>query len=279
MSAVIVGSLAFSDLLKHWRCFRRLSQMDLALNADVSQRHVSFLESGRSHPSRDMVLQLAESLQLPLRERNRLLNAAGYAPIYGENALSDEQLAPVRQALDLMLKHHEPFPAVVVNAHWDLLHSNEAMLRLLSLAGDTEKMWQAVCPNSKPNLFKLCFHPQGLRPHISNFEDIAPLMINRTFRETHDHPKLLELLEEVLSYPDTPSRWLTPDLTSHLPPVMSMDLQAAGHKLGLFSTITTFGTAQDVTTDELRVESFFPVDDASSQLLHALAAMSASPKA
>ena len=273
MSTIIGGSLVFSELLKHWRGFRRLSQMDLALNADVSQRHVSFLESGRSHPSRDMVIQLAESLQLPLRERNRLLNAAGYAPVYGEQSLSDEQLAPVRQALDLMLQHHEPFPAVVVNAHWELLQTNQAMQRLFGLLGDPVQMWQNACPDQAPNLFKLTFHPLGLRPHISNFDEIAPLMINRTFRETNDHPKLLELLEEVLSYPNTPSRWRTPDLTSHLPPVMSMDLSAGGQTLRLFSTITTFGTAQDVTTDELRVESFFPIDDASTQLLAALSHM------
>ncbi len=270
MSAIIGGSLAFSELLKHWRGFRRLSQMDLALNADVSQRHVSFLESGRSKPSREMVVQLAESLQLPLRERNRLLNAAGYAPIYGETSLNDEELAPVRQALDLMLQHHEPYPAVVVNAHWDLLQANAAMLRLLQLVGDPAAMWQKVCPDQVPNIFKLSFHPQGLRPFISNFEEIAPLMINRSFRETHDHPKLLDLLEEVLNYPDIPSRWRTPDFTSHLPPVLTMDLHAGEHALRLFSTITTFGTAQDVTTDELRVESFFPADESSKQLLMAL---------
>ena len=271
MSTLAAEVSGFPDLLRYWRGFRRLSQLDLAVNADVSQRHVSFLESGRSKPSRDMVLQLAESLELPLRERNRMLGAAGFAAVYAANPLSDADMAPVKKALDLILTHHEPFPAVLVDANWKMLQPNSALLRLFSLIGDIGQIWAKIAPQEPPNVFKLTFHPQGLRPYIRNFEEIAPVMINRTFREAHEHPQLLALLEEVLSYPDTPSRWKTPDLSAHLPPVMNMELCAAGHTISLFSTITTFGTAQDITTDELRVESFFPGDSASEALLRALA--------
>ncbi len=271
MSTLAADVSGFSELLRYWRGFRRLSQLDLAVNADVSQRHVSFLESGRSSPSREMVLQLAESLELPLRERNRMLNAAGYAPVYAANPLSDREMAPVKQALDLILAHHEPFPAVLVDANWKMLQPNAALLRVFSLIGDIGDIWSGIAPDEPPNVFKLTFHPQGLRPYIRNFNDIAPVMINRTFRDAHEHPQLLELLDEVLAYPDTPSRWRTPDLTSHLPPVINMELCAGDQIIRLFSTITTFGTAQDITTDELRVECFFPGDPETEKLLRALA--------
>ncbi len=271
MSTLAAEISGFADLLRYWRGFRRLSQLDLAVNADVSQRHVSFLESGRSRPSRDMVLQLAESLELPLRERNRMLGAAGFAPVYAANTLTDAEMAPVKKALDLILAHHEPYPAVVVDAHWKMLQPNAALLRLFRLIGDINQIWANIAPHEPPNVFKLTFHPKGLRPFIRNFDEIAPVMINRTFREAHEHPQLLDLLDEVLNYPGTPSRWKTPDLSTHLPPVINMELSAAGHTISLFSTITTFGTAQDITTDELRVESFFPGDAQSETLLRALA--------
>lgn len=271
MSTLAAEVSGFAELLRYWRGFRRMSQLDLAVNADVSQRHVSFLESGRASPSREMVVQLAESLELPLRERNHLLGAAGFAPIYAANPLSDSEMAPVKKALDLMLNHHEPFPAVVVDANWKMLQANAALLRLFGLIGDIGEIWSRIAPDEPPNVFKLTFHPQGLRPFIRNFEDIAPVMINRTFREAHEHPALLKLLDEVLAYPGTPSRWRVPDLTRHLPPVINMELCAGDQVMSLFSTITTFGTAQDITADELRVECFFPGDGETEAVLRGLA--------
>ena len=262
---------AFGMLLRDVRRARRLSQLDLALHADVSQRHLSFLESGRAQPSREMVVQLAQALDLPLRERNRLLHTAGFAGIYPQRKLEAGDMQPIRAALDLMLRHHEPYPAVVVDRAWNLFMVNDAMTRLTALSGDAEAMWQRVCGDGPRNLFKLTFHPEGLRPMIANLEEIAPPFLARTAREALEHPEVQDVLDEVLRYPGLPSKLRHIDLEASRLPVLPTHFRLNGMDLRMFTTLTTFGTPQDVTADELRVESFFPADEASATILKGLA--------
>lgn len=263
----------FGDLLKRWRLTRKLSQLDLSFEAQVSQRHVSFLESGRAAPSRDMVQQLSHSLDLPLRERNRLLVAAGFAPVFKARALNDPDMAPVMQALQIMLKHHEPNPVIVVDRNWDIVMTNEALPRAFSLMGNLDEMWRSVCPEGGRNVLKLTFHPEGVRKHLLNWREMAPLMLMRIRREaeTHSNETLSALVDEILEYPGIPRRWAAQDWHQPLPPIVPLEYAVNGVRLRLFSMISTFDTAQDVTTDELRVESFFPADEDSAGLLRALA--------
>ncbi len=272
MSVIAAEVSAFGLQLRHWRRQRRLSQLALALESEVSQRHVSFLESGRARPSRNMALQLAETLELPLRERNHFLAAAGYAPVYSYRSLDDRDMAPVRQALDLLLRHHEPFPAIVVDRHWNIVTQNAAMGRVLGLLGDVDALWARVCPEGGRNIMKLTLHPEGMRPLIENFAEIGACLINRCHREAVGDPALQGMLDEILAYPDTPSRWRKPDFSLPNSPLLTMDLRLGQMRARLFSTITTFGTPQDVTTDELRVESIFPADDRTADMLRQLAA-------
>lgn len=263
----------FARLLKSWREARKCSQLDLALASRISQRHVSFMESGRARPSRDMVLQLSEALEIPLRERNTLLTAAGFAAMYRETDLKSPAMAPVREALQLMLDHQEPNPVSVVDRAWNVLMINRAMLRVFSLAGDPTQLWQRVCGNGPHNVLKMTFHPEGFRPYIVNFEEVAPVLLNRTRREAAacNSEPLLRLLDEILAYPGIPESWKVPSFQAPPPPVLPLELARGEMKLKLFSMITTFGTPQDITTDELRVESFFPADAATAELLRKLA--------
>jgi len=265
----------FARLLKSWRETRKCSQLDLALASRISQRHVSFMESGRARPSRDMVLQLSEALEIPLRERNTLLTAAGFAAMYRETDLKSPAMAPVREALQLMLDHQEPNPVSVVDRAWNVLMINRAMLRVFSLAGDPTKLWERVCGNGPHNVLKMTFHPDGFRPYIVNFDEAAPVLLNRTRREAAacGSESLLKLLDEILAYPGIPEAWKAPDWQAPPPPVLPLELANGEVRLKLFSMITTFGTPQDITTDELRVESFFPADAASAELLKKLAAL------
>ncbi|WP_370306096.1 helix-turn-helix domain-containing protein [Sinimarinibacterium flocculans] len=261
----------FGRMLRDCRRARRLSQLDLALNAEVSQRHLSFLESGRARPSREMVVQLAVALDLPLRERTRLLQSAGYAGLYPQRRLEAADMQPVQTALDLLLSHHEPYPAIVVDRAWNLVSANPAMGRVLSIAGDAEARWRAVCGDGPRNVLKLTFHPEGLRPLIANLEEIAPPFLARTAREALEHPDVQDVLDEVLRYPGLPSKLRHIDLEASRLPVLPMHYRIHGTDLRLFTMMTTFGTPQDVTADDLRVESFFPADDGSASLLRALA--------
>ena len=273
-SAVQAQRPPFARLLKSWREMRKCSQLDLALTSRISQRHVSFLESGRARPSREMVLQLSEALEIPLRERNTLLTAAGFAAMYRETELKSAAMAPVREALKLMLDHHEPNPASVVDREWNILMVNQALVRVFGLVGDVAAMWQRVCPDGPHNVLKVTFHPEGFRPYIVNFDEAAPVLLNRTRREAAacGSDKLMRLIDEILAYPGIPAAWRAPDWQAPPPPVLPLHLAKGTLQLKLFSMITTFGTPQDITTDELRVESFFPADAASAALLKSLAA-------
>ena len=264
---------AFAQTLKNWRDSRKLSQLDLAMAAGISQRHLSFLEVGRARPSRQMVLQLANALDAPLREHNVLLAAAGFAPLYRESALSDPGMSAVRQALELMLKYHEPNPALVVDRAWNLLMVNDAVNRVFGLAGDLDAIWKRVCPTGPRNILKLTLHPEGFRPYIANWLESTPVLIARTRREAEatGSEALRKLLEEVLAYPGIPAEWRIPQWDAPPLPAMPLSLAKDGLKQNLFSMMSTYGTPQDITTDELPVETFFPADADSALLLKRLA--------
>jgi transcriptional regulator with XRE-family HTH domain len=263
-------SSAFGPLLRDCRRARKLSQLDLAMQAEVSQRHLSFLESGRAQPSREMVVQLAQSLDLPLRERNRLLLCAGFAGVYHERKLEAADMQPAREALGILIRHHEPFPAIVVDRAWNQLMQNAAVPRVFGVIGDLEKMWRQVCGDGPRNVLKLTLHPEGLRPFIANLDEIAPPLLARTAHEALSHPETQAVLDEVLRYPGLPRQLRSIDLKNSRLPVLPTHFKVGPVNLKLYSMLTTFGTPLDVTTDELRVESFFPADAQSEELLRRL---------
>jgi transcriptional regulator with XRE-family HTH domain len=260
----------FGRLLQGWRRTRGKSQLELAIDAHVSPRHVSFIETGRSVPSREMVLALAEALEVPLRERNALLLAAGYAPVYREAPLDAPELEAVRQALALILDHQEPYPAVVLNRHWDLLHANGAARDLLGfMAGDGPPP-----PAAPPlNVVRQMLRPGGLRSHVTNWEQVAETLVQRVHREALGgvaDERTRALLAEVTSYPGVPARWGAFDPSVPLSPLVPICFAKDDVSASYFSTVTTIGTAQDVTLQELRVECFFPADSATRDSARAL---------
>lgn len=255
-------------LLREWRAARRLSQLDLALDAGMSPRHLSCLETGKAQPSRDMVTRLADALDMPLRERNALLVAAGYAPRYPETALATPELAQVRRAIEFILAQQEPYPAFVLNRRWDVLMANEAAMRVNGFV-------MRGRASAHRNMIRQIFDPNDLRPAVANWEEVAGDLIHHLHSEVAAAPTDLaarELLDEVLAYPGVPARWRMRDLDSAPAPLLTTVLQRDDQQLRFFSTITTFGTPRDVTLDELRIECCFPVDEATTQLCRELAA-------
>jgi len=254
----MVSSATVGPLIAYWRNLRRMSQLALATEAEVSPRHVSFIESGRSNPSRDMVLLLASVLDVPLRERNRLLAAAGFAAAYRETELDKPELAVVKQALDAILAQHRPYPAVVLDRAWNIVRANDCADRFFGflLAGQT--------PPSPPNVVRLVFHPDGLRPHITNWAEVAEGLIQRVHREAVGavvDDNLRALIAEVLAYPGVPEKWRGADLAEPILPIIPVRFARDGRRFSYFSTVTTLGTPIDVTAQETRIECFFPLDD------------------
>src|SRR5262249_38209314 len=206
----------FGELLRSWRMARCISQLDLGMEAGVSARHISFIETGRAKPSNEMVIILATVLDVPLRERNLLLYAAGYAPLYGETSLDDPQMAQVRRALELILEQQEPFGAIVFDRHWDVVMVNAAYARFNSLLfGSSHKAFAPlkVISPPRPNLLRILFDPAGWRPFITNWDVVARSLISRVHREivVERDPVTRELLSAILSYPGVPKRWGEPD--------------------------------------------------------------------
>lgn len=258
----------FPDHLRRWRRHRRYSQLELSSRSGISQRHLSFLESGRSRPSREMVLQLSDSLEIPLRDRNDLLVSAGFAPAYQARTLDHPQMEPVLSAVRTMLTHHEPFPALALDRSWTIQIANRAFERLQSLLGDD--LWTRVGDGSR-NLMRLFFHPRGLRPAVQNWAQVAPLLWHRARCEAElaSGGEMKVLLAELARFQD--AEVLQPRPGNPLLPVLPLELDLGGRRLSLFSVIATFGTAQDVTTDELRIETLFPADQESDAFLRSIA--------
>jgi transcriptional regulator with XRE-family HTH domain len=241
-----------------------MSQLDLALAAEGSQRHISFLESGRSQPSRDMVLRLATVLDIPLREQNVMLVAAGYAPVYQARALTDPELHQVHKALGCMLRQQEPYPAMVVDRHWNLHMRNEAAGRLLTWLMNPHMTQNFPGQDSPFNLLRLLFHPHGVRPYIRNWHAVAGYLIDRLHRETiidGQSDITMALLNELLDYPDVPRAWHMPDWETLQAPVLTIELSKAELTLCFFTTNTTLGTPHDITLQELHLECFLPADE------------------
>jgi transcriptional regulator with XRE-family HTH domain len=244
-------------LLRHWRDVRGKSQLDLSLDAGLSQRQISFIESGRSVPGRQTLLDLAQALDIPLRERNTLLLAAGYAPVYSEGAWNGPEMQVVTRALERMLRQHEPFPAVVMDRYWNVLMSNEATPRFFSRFIDVEAR------TAPRNLLHLMFDPDGMRPFIANWEDVAKSLFQRVYRESVGRvidDKTRELLTALLAYPDVKAEWKNPIVLSAVP-VIPIGFAKGDGLLNYFSMVTTVGAPQTIAAQELRIECMFPADE------------------
>jgi transcriptional regulator with XRE-family HTH domain len=259
----------FGRLLREWRTRRRLSQLDLANEAGVSSRHLSFIETGRAQPSREMVLLLGRVLDVPLRERNTLLTAAGFASMYGATDLEAPALIQARRALDFILRQQEPYPAIVVDRHWNILKANNATARLVE---------QFLAPSATGelglNAMRLMFHPRGFRPHITNWEAMAAALIQWLHRDVLSgfaDAETQDLLKELLSYPDVPDRWRMLDLDVSTAPFLPIEFRKGELELRYFSTLTSLGTPYDVTLQELRIEAFFPADEDTEEAARRLA--------
>jgi len=243
------------DLIRHWRTQRRYSQLELSIEAEISSRHLSFIETGRSHPSREMILRLAEPLEIPLRERNILLESAGYAAQYHQSDFTSPELAPAREMVERILQGHEPYPALTIDRHKNLVAANQAATKLVSLA-------TPALLTPPVNVVRLSLHPEGLAPYILNLEEWRDHVVARLRREavlTGD-PFLRELIEEA-GGSDRRKESPLPQLA--IPFRIMLD----GQELSFLSTTTVFGTATEVTLSELTLETFFPADAATARIL------------
>jgi transcriptional regulator with XRE-family HTH domain len=276
MLAMISSAVTVGDLLREWRGRRRMSQLDLACEADISSRHLSFVETGRATPSREMVLHLAERLDVPLRERNALLVAAGYAPVFPERPLADPALSAARRAVDLVLTGHEPYPALAVDRHWTLVAANRAVPPLLAGAGQEL---------SRPpvNVLRLSLHPDGLAPRIANLRQWRSHLLSRLQEQidvTAD-PVLIELMNELRGYPVQGSAEDGAGATEgeYAGIVVPLRLVTEAGVLSFISTTTVFGTPVDITLSELALESFFPADEGTAGVLRHLAGLQSQARA
>jgi transcriptional regulator with XRE-family HTH domain len=257
--------VAVGPLLRDWRRRRRLSQMDLALDAGVSARHLSFVETGRSRPSAGLVLTLAERLEVPLRERNQLLMAAGHAPVYEQRTLEDPDMEPVRDAIQQVLTGHEPYPAAVVDRHWEMLASNSGIALLV----------EGVAPEllAPPvNVLRVSLHPDGMAPRIANLAEWRAHLLERLTRQVEltGDPQLRSLHEELCGYPGPALEAGHAGVPRGGGIAVPLRLRHGDRELAFISTITTFGTAIDITAAELSIEAFFPADAATADAVRTL---------
>ena len=251
-------------LLRHWRDLRGSSQLDLSLDTGISQKQISFVESGRSVPNRQTLMAIAQALDIPLRDRNTLLLAAGYAPMFSESEWDSAEMKSVTNALQRMLRQHEPFPAVVMDRYWNVLMTNEATPRFFGCFIDI-----AVRQGPR-NMLHLMFDPQGMRPFIANWQDVARSLFERVYRESIGRvvdEKTKALLAELLAYPDAKSDWKNPVAIGFMPAI-PLGFIRGDRVLNYFSMVTTVGTPQTVAAQELRIECMFPADEA-TEIHHA----------
>jgi transcriptional regulator with XRE-family HTH domain len=248
------------DHLRSWRQRRRLSQLDLALDAEISTRHLSFVETGRAQPSRDMIIHLAEQLDVPLRERNVLLVAAGFAPVFVERPLDDPALSAARRAIDLILKGHEPYPALVIDLRWNLIAANGALAPMMGGAAP-ELLEPPV------NVMRLALHPKGLAGRIANFAEWRAHLLERLRNQVEltGDKGLSDLLDEMLTYPVPPAPDRRPENFGGI--AVPLQLMAGDAVLSFLSTTTVFGAAADITLSELSLETFFPADAATAEAI------------
>jgi transcriptional regulator with XRE-family HTH domain len=269
----IVEAPPFGRLLREWRSTRRRSQLDLALEAEVSARHLSFLETGRAQPSREMVLLLGSVLEVPLRERNALLQAAGFTPAYRETDLNEPAMAEMVAALRLLLRQHEPFVAMALDRHWNLVMANQAYLRMLRLllgaAVAPGLVAYEVLPVPRLNVPRALFDPAGLRSHVANFDEVARDLLDRVRREAALGDDQTQALLADLQRARGDVSGDTP--RSHQAMVIPVEIRAGAGVLRFFTTITTLGAAQDVTLAELRIEAFHPADAETEAAVRAMA--------
>ena len=257
----------FGPLLRRWRELRHLTQLDLALDAGSSARHISFLETGRTLPSKEMLLTLANVLDVPLRERNVLFLAAGHAPPYRETSLDDDRMRQVRGALELILRQHEPYSAFACDRYWNLVMANEAYVQFLSYALGRRPPGLAALEVLAPpriNVLHLVFDPAALRKVIVNWEPVAKALLDQLHRAamwSRDNA-MHELISALLSYPGVPPRWREPDMDAPQLLVLPFELTnlGAGATARMFSTVTTLSAPQDITLQDLHIEAFYPAD-------------------
>jgi len=265
--AAVRGMPPVGRLLREWRAARRMSQLDLALDAGMSARHLSCIETGKAMPSREAIAQLADALNVPLRERNALLRAAGFEPGYSENALTMPELDRVRGAIELIIAHQEPYPAFVLTRHFDVLMANQAAARINALVTEGR-----ASPHA--NLLHQLFDPDDFRRVIVNWEEVASRFLRHLQEEIVAMPSdqaARHLLDDLLAYPGVPPRWAYRDLEVELSPILTMVFRSPMGELRFFETITTFATPRDVTLDELRIECSFPADEHTAAVCAALA--------
>ena len=262
---------AFGTVLRRWRTARGMSQLALATEAGISTRHLSFLETGRAQPSREMVQLLAGMLDVPFGERNALLVSAGYAPIYGERALAAPELEHVRRALEFTLRQQEPYPAFVIDGLWNMQMRNEASRRIFELfVGPT--------PDGRTiNVMRTVFDPRGLRRYIVNWEDVAQCAMHSLHRAVASvgGAAAIQLRDELFAFPGVPTRWKEPEGLAPMAPLVSMQLKKDDLALSFFSMITMLATPRDVTLQQLKIECFFPADAATDTVARRLAMLEA----
>lgn len=253
-------------LLREWRDARRISQIALAVDAGISPRHLSYIETGKSQASRDVIGRLAAALEMPLRDRNSLLMAAGYAPAYHESGMDAPEMEQVKRAIDCLLAQQEPYPAFVMNRHWNILRANAAAVRVnADVMGDR--------PPKHANMLRQFFDPEDLRSAVDNWNEIALDLLRHLQDLVATHPGDLaakQLLEDVLRYPGVPFAWRRRTATAAPSSMMTTVLRGRSGTFRFFSTITTFGTPWDVTVDDLHIESCFPVDRETDELCNQL---------
>jgi transcriptional regulator with XRE-family HTH domain len=272
-----VGDAGVGPLLRRWRTARHLSQLELSQEAEISTRHVSFIETGRSRPSREMVLLLASALDVPLRERNALLQAAGFAPAYRETGLDDPAMAGMRDAVRLILKQHEPCPALAMDRHWSLVMANAPYARFLrQLLGEAAPPTPPyeVLPEPRLNTLLPLFDPALLRPRIANWQEVAGTLLRRVRREAavEGDRRTDEILERLAGFPGVKDLMREPDALGPQALVIPVELELPGTRLRFFSTVTTLGAPQDITLAELRIEAMHAADAETEGALWAMAA-------